>query len=133
MLLFTYYSTIVLHCQYNSLIIIIESPLYYNYSLQEVKAMTAKEVGARVTVLREEKKLTKNALANLAGISPTYISDIEAGRKCPTVEYLGYLCDALGITLRDFFSVDGKNDRLSIDSLTARQKAAFENFLRELK
>ncbi len=94
--------------------------------------MTAKEVGARVTVLREEKKLTKNALANLAGISPTYISDIEAGRKCPTVEYLGYLCDALGITLRDFFSVDGKNDRLSIDSLTARQKAAFENFLKEL-
>ena len=95
--------------------------------------MTAKEVGARVTVLREEKKLTKNALANLAGISSTYISDIEAGRKCPTVEYLGYLCDALGITLRDFFSVDGKNDRLSIDSLTERQKAAFENFLRELK
>ena len=94
--------------------------------------MTAKEVGARVTVLREEKKFTKNALANLAGISPTYISDIEAGRQCPTVEYLGYLCDALGITLRDFFSVDGKNDRLSIDSLTARQKAAFENFLKEL-
>ena len=95
--------------------------------------MTAKEVGERVTALREEKKLTKNALANLAGISPTYINDIEAGRKCPTVEYLGYLCDALGVTLRDFFSVDDKNDRLSIDSLTARQKAAFENFLRELK
>lgn len=95
--------------------------------------MTAKEVGERVKELREEKKLTKNALANSAGISPTYINDIEAGRKCPTVEYLGYLCDALGITLRDFFSVEKKNDRLSIDSLTERQKAAFENFLRELK
>lgn len=95
--------------------------------------MTAKEVGERVTKLREEKKLTKNALANLAGISPTYINDIEAGRKCPTVEYLGYLCDALGITLRDFFSVEETNDRLSVDSMTERQKAAFENFLRELK
>lgn len=38
----------------------------------------------------------------MAGISQSYLRDVELGNKNPTVEVLSYLCDALGISLLDF-------------------------------
>ena len=57
-------------------------------------------VGKRIIQLREDKGISTNKLANLAGISQSYLRDIELGNKQPTVEYLSYICDALGITLK---------------------------------
>ncbi|MBQ8780287.1 MAG: helix-turn-helix transcriptional regulator [Oscillospiraceae bacterium] len=62
------------------------------------------DVGARLIHLRNLKGLTTNKLANLAGISQSHLREIELGKKNPTVETLSYFCDALGITLSDFFS-----------------------------
>lgn len=61
-------------------------------------------VGKRITELREDKKITTNRLANMAGISQSYLRDIELGGKNPTVEILSYICDALNISLSDFFT-----------------------------
>ncbi len=61
------------------------------------------ELQQRITYLREEKGFTVNKLANLAGISQGFLRDIELGKKRPTVETLSYICDALEISLRDFF------------------------------
>lgn len=61
-------------------------------------------VGIRIKELREAKGLTVNKLANLAGISQSYLRDVELGNKNPTVETLSYFCDALGISLHEFFS-----------------------------
>lgn len=66
-------------------------------------------VGKRIVEFREEKGISTNKLANLAGISQSYLRDIELGKKQPTVEYLGYICDALGITLKIFF--DNENEQ----------------------
>lgn len=63
-------------------------------------------VGERIKYFREERNITVNKLANLAGISQSYLREIELGNKQPTVEYLEYICWALNISLRDFFSVD---------------------------
>lgn len=84
--------------------------------------MTAKEVGKRIKYLREQKNLKKNTLANLAGVSPTYIDKLENGERCPTVEYLGYICFGLGITLAEFFreSDEQKELNATIQNLTAR-------------
>lgn len=60
-------------------------------------------VGKRIIQLREDKGISTNKLANLAGISQSYLRDIELGNKQPTVEYLSYICDTLGITLKIFF------------------------------
>ena len=78
--------------------------------------MDRKAIGEKIKILREEKRLTKNALATLAGLSPNYIAEIERGEKCPTVETLDYICFALGVTLRDFFSDEkvGSQDRISM-------------------
>ncbi len=63
-------------------------------------------VGERIKALREEAGYTVNKLANMAGISQSFLRDIELGNKNPTVETLSYFCDALKISLSDFFRED---------------------------
>ena len=96
--------------------------------------MTTKEVGERVKSLREQRNFKKNELANIAGVSPTYINDIEAGRKCPTVEYLSFICDALNVSLSQFFSYEQPpvKKQLSLDTLSPTQKKLFDDFLKSL-
>ncbi len=76
------------------------------------------DVGKRLTWFREKKGITVNRLANEAGISQSYVRDIELGNKKPTVETVSLLCDALGITLKDFFD-DGTPSILEKDELSA--------------
>ncbi len=63
--------------------------------------MSAKEdkmavrVGAAVKSLRERQHLSLRELAARSGVSPSMISDIERGRKSPTISTLGMLADAL--------------------------------------
>lgn len=88
------------------------------------------DVGERVKWFREKKGITVNKLANLAGISQSFLREIELGRKKPTVETLALVCEALGITLKDFFD-DGtrfpaskrraERRALSVDSGTAEK------------
>lgn len=95
-------------------------------------------MGKRIKYLREQKNLKKNTLANLAGVSPTYIDKLENGERCPTVEYLGYICFGLGITLAEFFreSDEQKELNATIQNLTARlspkQQTMLLDFLKSL-
>lgn len=61
-------------------------------------------VAKQITRFREERGYSVNKLANLAGISQSYLREVELGNKNPTVEILSYICDALKISLADFFS-----------------------------
>lgn len=63
-------------------------------------------VGERIKYFREQKNISVNKLANLAGVSQSYLREIELGNKQPTVEYLEYICWALNISLKEFFSND---------------------------
>ncbi len=93
--------------------------------------MDAKEVGRRVKYFREKRNLTKNGLATAAGVSPTYIYQIEEGLKCPTVEYLGHICWGLGITLAEFFTEE-KEMKERVAYLTPEQKNLLNAFLNSL-
>ena len=59
-------------------------------------------VGERIRYFRTLKGYTTNKLANLSGISQSYLRDVELGNKNPTIETLSYVCDALNISLQDF-------------------------------
>ena len=74
------------------------------------------DVGKRITFLREKKGITVNKLANLSGVSQSYLRDIELGNKQPTIEYLEYICYGLDISLKDFFDTD--NDKLNSDTIS---------------
>ena len=60
------------------------------------------DISARIKFFREQKGYTVNRLANMAGISQSYLRAIKIKKKNPTVETLSELCWALDISLRDF-------------------------------
>ncbi|MBQ7499907.1 MAG: helix-turn-helix transcriptional regulator [Clostridia bacterium] len=62
------------------------------------------DIARRIISLRTSRKITTNKLANMAGISQSYLREIELGNKNPTVEILSYICDALNISLKEFFT-----------------------------
>ncbi len=62
------------------------------------------DIGKRIVELRERKNMSTNKLANLAGISQSYLRDLEMNQKNPTVEMLSYICFALDISIQDFFA-----------------------------
>ncbi len=92
------------------------------------------KVGDRIKELRAIKGLTVNKLANLAGISQSYLRDIELGNKQPTVEYLSYICEALDISLETFFKETTSENKLvtEICKLNAKQQEALLSFLKTL-
>ena len=62
-------------------------------------------VAARITELCKQKGITLNELANLAGIPPTTVYSIfNLKSKNPGIVTLKKICDALEITLGEFFS-----------------------------
>lgn len=94
--------------------------------------MDKTELGLRIRTLRENKGMKQNALANKAGVSPTYIYQLERGEKSPTVEYLEYICEALGITLADFFSDSPQNKVNYVDNLSSEQLSLLNAFLHSI-
>lgn len=58
-----------------------------------------KLIGTRLKGQRESAKLTQEALAEAAEITPIYLSKIENGHVRPTLDTLGALCSALGCDL----------------------------------
>lgn len=61
-------------------------------------------LGDNIKSIREEKKLGLNETARLAGISPSYLSDIEKGNKTnPSMEVLQRIADALDVSIKEFF------------------------------
>jgi transcriptional regulator with XRE-family HTH domain len=97
------------------------------------------DVGKRIKWFREKKGITVNKLANLAGISQSFLREIELGGKKPTVETLTLVCEALGITLKDFFDDETvsplQNDELSAElfRLTPAQRKKLAEFLHLMK
>lgn len=61
------------------------------------------EVGERIRQLRELKGYTVNKLANLSGVSQSYLRDIELCNKNPTVAFLELLCEQLEVSMKEFF------------------------------
>jgi len=74
------------------------------------------DVSERIRFFREQKGITVNKLATLAGISQSFLREIELGNKKPTVETVSLICDALNITVKDFFD-DGVQSALLDDEL----------------
>ena len=55
-------------------------------------------VGKRIAKIRHEKKLTQENLAEKAGITNNYLSNIERNRSIPSLETLMSICTALSVT-----------------------------------
>ena len=91
------------------------------------------EVGKRIAFFRTSKGYSVNKLANLSGVSQSYLREVELGNKNPTVEFLSVLCDTLGVSLKEFFDDQPADPLISkIYQLTPRQRKALGDFLDSL-
>ena len=96
--------------------------------------MDRKEIGKEIEKIRKERRMSQYQLAMDAGLSTSYIPDIEKGLKCPTVETLDNICYALHITLKDFFTeqTDEVVSRDKLSALNESQKRLLNEFLNSL-
>lgn len=95
--------------------------------------MERKEIGKKIKKMRDERDWAQNKLAVLAGVSASYIRDLEKGLKCPTVEILDAICFAFGISLADFFTEKREETLIDrVSSLTETQKHLLNEFLNSL-
>ena len=62
------------------------------------------KIGDRIKTLREKSGYTQNALADKAGVSQTHLRRVELGQADITVGHLQLVCDALEISVKDFFN-----------------------------
>jgi transcriptional regulator with XRE-family HTH domain len=92
------------------------------------------DVGKRLLELRNRCWLTQNGLADKAGVSQTHLRRVELGQADITVGHLQLLCDAMGISLQEFFNIETRNDELSIalSKLTPKQKKLLIAFIESL-
>ncbi|WP_059031864.1 helix-turn-helix domain-containing protein [Tepidanaerobacter syntrophicus] len=66
-------------------------------------------IGTRIKVLRNKKGLTAMQLAEMVSISREHLSAVENGIKPISLTTLQKICDALGITLAEFFMDENVN------------------------
>ncbi len=93
-------------------------------------------VGPKIRHFRTQKGWTINKLANQAGVSQSYLRNVELSKKNCTVEFLHLICNALDMTLYEFFDdtdTDG-SDKLSecINNLRPDQRNKLIDFLTSL-
>ncbi len=92
------------------------------------------DIGKRITHFRTQRDYTTNKLAYIAGVSQSYLRDVELGNKNPTVSFLSLICDALDISLSALFA--DETDEIYTDALmekvsklSPRQKETLLAFL----
>ena len=68
---------------------------------------TARQFGRRLRVLREEAGKSQGDLADRAGLSRTYLNQLEAGRRDPSLSTLTRLARALGVKLEALIGAEG--------------------------
>jgi len=67
--------------------------------------------GRRVRQVREKLSLSQEALAERAGLHWTYVSEIERGRRGPSLDVVGRLALGLGVSLAELFAPLGDRYR----------------------
>ena len=92
------------------------------------------DIRKRLISLREQCGFTQNGLAERAGVSQTHLRRVELGQADITVGHLQLLCDAMGISIQEFFNEDSGSDEISVafSKLSPQQKNLLLSFLESL-
>ena len=92
------------------------------------------DISKRLIALREQCNYTQNGLAERAGVSQTHLRRVERGEADITVGHLQLLCDAMNISLKEFFSDAPDENELAIalSNLSPKQQKLLLAFLESL-
>lgn len=91
-------------------------------------------VSKRIITLRERCGFTQNGLAERAGVSQTHLRRVELGLADITIGHLELLCDAMGISIGEFFKEEANSDEIAVvlSKLSPKQKNLLLAFLESL-
>ena len=91
-------------------------------------------VSTRIISLRERCGLTQNGLAERAGVSQTHLRRVELGQADITIGHLQLLCDAMSISMQEFFEEESEADEIAaaFAKLSPKQKTLLLTFLESL-
>lgn len=83
--------------------------------------MVEVDISKNITTYRKMKNLTIKELANLTGVTPSLLSQIEKGTANPSINTLKQVSYALDIPLFNFFINDDSNESLVVRSDNRRK------------
>ncbi|WP_028218422.1 helix-turn-helix domain-containing protein [Paraburkholderia oxyphila] len=82
------------------------------------------EIGRALKVCRSAKKLSLDELAERAGLSQSYLSMIESGKREPTLSSIEKVSNALGVPTPILLFLAAEKDELKgLDEETSRRLA----------
>jgi transcriptional regulator with XRE-family HTH domain len=70
---------------------------------EAIEYLIKKKFGERLRKMRQEKRLSQEALSFACGLDRTYIGGIERGERNPSLININKIADALNISLKDLF------------------------------
>lgn len=88
--------------------------------MESTKKALSVKAGNRIRYFRMMKKLSQEELAGKSGINPVYLSQMERGVKCPTIDSLNKICISLNITLSQL--LDFESDLCANEKSNALEK-----------
>lgn len=74
---------------------------------QKQSNLTSADIGSQLKRLRQDRRLSMRQLSKSAGVTVSYISELESGRVSPTIATLRKVLVALGTDLGSFFADNG--------------------------
>jgi len=83
------------------------------------------QLGARLRSIRQRRRGTLRAVAERAGISESFLSQIERGRAGASIATLQRIAGALGVSVADLFEPDGAAGRPRVLRRESRPTLAF--------
>ena len=93
------------------------------------------DISKRLITLREQCSYTQNGLAERAGVSQTHLRRVERGEADITVGHLQLLCDAMNVSLKEFFSEGSEENEVTaaFSKLSPKQQKLLLAFLEAYK
>lgn len=83
------------------------------------------DVGERLRAIRTHRRATLKSVADRAGLSESFLSQVERGRANASVASLKRISAALGVNVADLFEPNGSNTRPRVLRRDARPHLAF--------
>lgn len=82
--------------------------------------MDKKAFGMQIRILRNEKKMSVDALAEKVGVTASFIREIENGRKLPALPVFVDIANALEVMTDELLMSNTQADHVILNSLTRR-------------
>ena len=84
-------------------------------------------IGKRIALLRKEKGLTQEELANHMGVSPQAVSKWENDQTCPDISALPKLARLLGVTVDEL--LEGRTETTAVRVLPPEQRRDIKDMM----